>query len=54
MRLISSNSIRPALHWRREAVRSKILANGRPRIEKTKECYFTPEIFSPRDKKKRK
>jgi hypothetical protein len=31
----------------------KISANGRPKIEKTKECHFTPEIFSPRDAQRR-
>jgi hypothetical protein len=39
---------------RQEAVKGKFKPMGDLKNEKTKECHFTPKIFSPRDGKKRK
>jgi hypothetical protein len=35
-------------------MRREISANGNLKIQNTKECHFTPKIFSPKDKRKRK
>jgi hypothetical protein len=34
--------------------REKFPPMGGPEIEKIKECHFTPEIFGPRDRRRRK